>query len=179
MSGLNLRDYNLELSIPESIPCTKRDVCFPIAKIDVPTFEVTRDIVGLFPNTSFGRDLSNGVEDGYEPKPYDYYSVPRVIKKGAYKIHCSMFIKTEDDIEIKQCLETWLQKICDNIYVPSVIKGYSIDNGELMSEEIKCTKTFISNLKEGFTCGETYSKYGEKYIDFIFMCDEMIRENKQ
>lgn len=82
-----------------------------------------------------------------------------------------MFIKTDNDREIKQCLETWLQKICDNIYVPSVIKGYSKDNGELMSEEIKCTKTFISDLKEDFMCGE-------KYIDFTFMCEDMIKENK-
>lgn len=173
MSALNLRDYNLELelSIPESILCTKRDVWFPITNIDLPTFEVTRDIVGLFPNTSFGRDLSKGVEEGYKPKPYDYYSVPRVNKKGVYKIHCTMFIKTDNDREIKQCLETWLQKICDNIYVPSVIKGYSKD-GTPMPEEIKCTKTFISNLEEDSICDK-------KYIDFTFMCDEMIEGNKQ
>lgn len=174
MSALNLRDSYLELglSIPEPIPCVKKDVWFPITHIDFPTFEVARDIVGLFPNLAQGRDLSNGVEDGYEPRTYDYHSVPRVIKKGAYKIHCSMFIKTDDDIEIKQCLETWLQKICDNICVPSVIKGYSKDNGTPMSEEIKCTKTFISNLKEDSICDK-------KYIDFTFMCDEMIEENKQ
>ncbi len=177
MSGLNYRDYYLELglSIPESIHCDKKDVWFPITSIDLPTFEVTRDRVGLFPNTFFGSDLSNGVEEGYEPKFfYDYYSVPRVNKKGDYKIHCSMLIKTDNDREIKQCLETWFQKICDNISVPSVIKKYYIDNGDIMLEEIKCTKTFISNFKEGFTCGETYSKCGEKYIDFTFMCDEMI-----
>jgi hypothetical protein len=174
MLGLNLRDYNLELelSIPESIPCTKREVWFPITNIDFPTFEVVRDVVGWFPNLAQGRDLSNGVEEGYEPKFYDYYSVPRVNKKGVYKIHCSMFIKTENDKEIKQCLDDWLQKICDNIYVPSVIKGYSKDNGTPMSEEIKCTKTFISNLKEDSICDK-------KYIDFTFMCDEMIEENKQ
>ena len=173
MSALNLRDYNLELelSIPESIPCTKRDVWFPITNIDVPTFEVTRDIVGLFHNTSFGRDLSKGVEDGYELKPYDYYSVPRVDKKGVYKIHCSMFIKTENDREIKQCLEDWCQRIYDNLYVPSVIKGYSKDNGELMLEKIKCTKTFIWELREDSMCGK-------KYIDFTFICDEMIEDEE-
>lgn len=173
MSGLDYRDHYLELglSIPESIHCDKKDVWFPITSIDLPTFEVTRDIVGLFPNTSFGRDLSKGVEDGYEPKLYDYYSVPRVEKKGAYKIHCSMFIKTDNDREIKQCLETWFKKICDNISVPSVIKGYSKD-GTPMPEEIKCTKTFISNLKEDSMCDK-------KYIDFTFMCDEMIDGNKQ
>ena len=78
-----------------------------------------------------------------------------------------MFIKTDNDIEIKQCLETWLQRIYDNIYVTSVIKGYSQDNGELMLEKIKCTKTFISGLREDSMCGE-------KYIDFTFICDEMI-----
>lgn len=173
MSGLNLRDYNLELelSLPDIISCDKKNVWFPITSIDLPTFEVTRDIVGLFPNTSFGRDLSKGVEEGYEPKPYDYYSVPRVNKKGDYKIYCSMFIKTDNDREIKQCLETWFQKICDNISVPSVIKGYSKNNGDLMPEEIKCTKTFISNLKEDSMCGE-------KYIDFTFMCEDMIEEKE-
>ena len=140
MSGLNYRDYNLELelSIPESISCTKRDVWFPIARIDVPTLEVI-----------------------------DYL----LYKKGVYKIHCSMFIKTDNDREIKQCLETWLQKIYDNIYVPSVIKGYSKDNGELMLEEIKCTKTFISDLKVDILCDE-------EYIDFAFICEDMIKENK-
>ena len=134
--------------------------------IDVPKFEVVRDIVGVFPNLSQGRDLSKGVEKGYKPKFYDYYSIPRVVKKGVYKIHCSMFIKTDNDREIKQCLETWLQKICDNIYVPSIIKGYSKDNGELMPEEIKCTKTFISDLKEDLMCSEKYFMCGDKYIDF-------------
>lgn len=140
MSALNLRDYNLELelSIPKSIPCTKRDVWFPIGRIDFPTFEVI-----------------------------DYI----VYKKGDYKIHCSMFIKTDNDREIKQCLETWLQKICDNIYVPCVIKGYSKDNGTLMSEEIKCTKTFISGLREDSMCGK-------KYIEFTFICDEMIEDKE-
>ena len=173
MSSLNFRDYNLELelSIPESIPCTKRDVWFPITKLDLPTFEVTTDKVGLFPNTSFGREISKYVEDGYKPNPYDYYSVPRVIKNGVYEIHCSMFIKTENDKEIKKCLETWLQKIFDNIYVPSVIKGYSKDTGELMLEKIKCTKTFISQLREDSMCGE-------KYIDFTFICDEMIEDKE-
>lgn len=174
MSVLNLRNYYLELklSIPESISCAKRDFWFPITNINFPTFEVTRDIVGLFTNSAQGRDLSNGVEDGYEPKPYNYYSVPRVIKKGDYKIHCSKFIKTDDDREIKKCLETWWKKIGDNIYVPSVIKKYYIDKCDILSGEIKCTKTFISTFKEDFMCGE-------KYIEFTFICDEMIEENKQ
>lgn len=171
MSIQNFRDYNLELelSIPESIPCTKRDVWFPITNIDLPSFEVVSDYVGLFPNIHHGRNLNKGVEEGYEPKPYDYYSVPRVKKKGNYKIHCSMFIKTENDKEIKQCLEDWCQRIYNPLYVPSVIKKYSIDNGDLMSEKIKCTKTFIWNLNEDSMCGE-------KYIDFTFICEDMIEE---
>ena len=88
-----------------------------------------------------------------------------------FRFYCSMFIKTDNDREIKQCLETWFQKICDNISVPSVIKGYSKNNGDLMPEEIKCTKTFISNLKEDSMCGE-------KYIDFTFMCEDMIEEKE-
>ena len=140
MSALNLRDYNLELelSIPESIPCTKRDVWFPIIRMDFPTFEVI-----------------------------DYI----VYKKGVYKIHCSMFIKTDNDIEIKQCLEDWCQRIYDNLYVTSVIKGYSKDNGELMLKKIKCTKTFIWQLREDSMCGE-------KYIDFTFICDEIIEDKE-
>jgi hypothetical protein len=171
MSIQNFRDYNLELelSIPEAIHCTKREVWFPIARIDFPTFEVASDYVGLFPNIHHGRDLSKGVEEDYEPKPYDYYSVPRVIKNGNYKIHCSMFIKTDSDREIKQCLKTWLLNTCEDFYVPSVIKGYSKDNGTLASEKIKCTKTFIWNLNEDSMCGE-------KYIDFTFICDDMIEE---
>ena len=171
MSIQNFRDYNLELelSIPEAISCTKRDVWFPITAIDLPSFEVVRDYVGLFPNI-YGRDLSKGVEEGCDQKPYDYYSVPRVIKKGNYKIHCSMFIKTDNDREIKQCLEDWSQRIYDPLYVPSVIKGYSKDIGMLALEKIKCTKTFIWNLNEDSMCGE-------KYIDITFICDEMIEEN--
>lgn len=140
MSVLNFRDYNLELelSIPESIPCIKRDVWFPITKIDVPTFEVI-----------------------------DYL----LYKKGVYKIHCSMFIKTENDREIKQCLDDWCQRIYDNLHVPSVIKGYSKDNGELMLEKIRCTKTFIWELREDSMCEE-------KYIDFTFICDEMIEDKE-
>ena len=183
MSVLNLRDYDLklELSIPEVFHCTNRDVWIPITNIDFPTFEITSDYVGLFPNLAQGRDLSQGVEDGYEPKPCDYYSVPRVNKKGDYKIHCSMFIKTKNDREIKQCLETWLHKIYfpshnmdeyESVRVPSVIKGYSKDNWKFLLKTIKCTRTFLIDLKE------ENSMFGDDYIDFTFICEEMIEEKQ-
>ena len=68
MSCLNIRNCNLELklSMPDIISCVKKDFWFPITSIEFPTFEVTRkNILGLF-------------------------FVPRVIKNGSYKIHCSM-----------------------------------------------------------------------------------------
>ena len=178
MSIQNFRDYNLELEL--HIPDTNKNVWFPITDIDLPSFEVVSDYVGLFPNIHHGRDLSKGVEEGYEPKPYDYYSVPRVIKNGNYKIHCSMFIKTENDQEIEQCLKTWIQKIYsfhydmedyNSVRIPSVIKGYSKENGELLIEKIKCTKTFISDLTEDSMCGE-------RYIDFTFICEDIIEEKE-
>ena len=72
-------------------------------------------------------------------------------------------IKTEKDMEIKQCLETWLKH--DNISVHSIIKVDFMDNGHLTSEEIKCAKTFISDLKEDLMCSEKYFMCGDKYID--------------
>lgn len=172
MSWQNLRNCNLELvlSIPDIIPCVKKDFWFPISSIDVPSFEITRDVVGILPNLIQGGDLSDCVELGYKQKFYDYYSAPRINKKGVYKIHCSMFIKTDGDINVKQCLETWLKKH-DNIYVPSIVKGYYEDNGNFMSEEINCTKTFISDLKVDFICDK-------EYIDFTFICEDMIVEKR-
>jgi hypothetical protein len=98
MSALNLRDYylELELSIPESIPCTKREVSFPITDIDLPTFEVTRDIVGLFPNTSFGRDLSKGVECGHEDNA-DLNAAVNIKNRVDITVLCDKLLKQSDN----------------------------------------------------------------------------------
>ena len=176
MSALNPRDYNLklELSIPESIPCTKRDVLFPITNIDFPTLEVVSNYVGLLPNIHHGRDLNKGVKEGYEPKPYDYYSVPRIKKNWDYKIHCISFVKDG----LLYSLETWWKKLNDStfgkvkkgdLYVPSRIVGYDKCNNKLSNEKIKCSDTFIIDcVMEGIDCDFLY---------ITFICDEMVEDN--
>lgn len=183
MSIQNFRDYNLvlELSIPDVIPCTKRDDWFPIYNIDLPTFEVTRDVVGLFPDLTHGRDLSNGVEDGYEPKPCDYYSVSRVNKKGDYKIHCSMLVRTEQEKEIVNCLEKWWLKIYNpnfnefkdeykSLYVPAKIVVCSKTDDKPASKKLKCTKTFISDFHR--------ERINADAVFFTFICENMIEEKE-
>ena len=158
MSWQNNRNCNLELvlSMPDILQLnnfTRNKFWFPITSIDVPKFEITRNRVGILPNFSNGIGISS----------YDSLN-----KNGTNKIHCVYSIKTEEDTNIKQCLYNWWQKY--DIHVPSVINICYEDNGNFLSEEINCPKTFISNIETNIICNE-------EFINFTFICDDLIIEN--
>lgn len=101
--------------------------------------------------------------------------MPKVNKKGDYKIHCFSFVKEG----LLNSLETWWKNLNDStfgkvkrgdLYVPSRIKGYHKQSNTLSKVSVKCARTFIIDCyREGVDCD---------WLNITFICDEMIEDEE-